>query len=319
MYRADLYEPLSTIMVYDDFDKGLDGWVVLTPNLRNDAIDYFPAQQKFADWGPPMLSSATFGYVGTHGSLSGTYSMKIGTRPVAGRAEEQPVSGSIGHALKRLTFMKKQLLKVEAWYTYKAEQDRPGLGEKDIRAFGFMWDLQDDDKRYFCGVRYMNAANGKMQQRWQYLSASEGTDEEWGAMGQSAPGEDPDGTTGKNKVYLKRGIDPQWLGKRYADGSGDSFKDVPDGRQALCFNETPDKINWHYFSLTVDTAKGEYVELRSVNRVFDLRGCKPTHVDPYPRVNYLQNPVFWIEADTDRRVFLFVDSVCISTGKGAKK
>ncbi len=53
-----------------------------------------------------------------------------------------------------------------------------------------------------------------------------------------------------------------------------------------------------------------------MNNVWNLRGCKPTPVDPFPRINYLQNPVFWIEADTNRRVFLYVDSVCISTGEG---
>ena len=84
----------------------------------------------------------------------------------------------------------------------------------------------------------------------------------------------------------------------------------------LCYNETADKINWHYFSLTVDLAQREYVELGSVNQVYDLRGCKATAVEAYPRINYLLNPVFWIEADTNRRVFLYVDSVVISTGKG---
>ena len=315
MANTALYKPLSEVLVDDDFDNGLHGWVILTPNLRQDAMEYFPTLQGYADWGPPMLSSATFSYVGTHGSLSGTYSMKIGTRPVAGRANQKPVPGSMGHAIKRLTYTKRQLLKCETWYTFKAEQDRPGIGENDIRAFGFMWDLQDDEKRYFCGARYMNAADGTMQQRWQYLSASEGTDEEWGDVGPSAIGHDLESPSGREKVYLKRGVDPQWRGKRYSDGGGDSFQDVPNGHQALCYNETADKINWHYFSLTVDLAKREYVELCSVNKVFDLRGCQPTIVDAYPRINYLLNPVFWIEADTDRRVFLFIDSVVISTGK----
>ena len=80
-------------------------------------------------------------------------------------------------------------------------------------------------------------------------------------------------------------------------------------------NETPDKINWHYFALTVDLAKWEYVELCSVNRVFDLRGVKMTLVDPYPRINFLHNPFLWVESDTNRRVFLYVDSIVISTGK----
>lgn len=315
MEKSGLYEPLEGILFHDDFDKGYNGWVVLTPNLRQDAIDYFPAQQKFSEWGPPMLSSATFGYVGTHGSLTGTYSMKIGTRPVAGRASEQPARGSIGHAIKRLTYRRRQLLRCEMWYTFKAEQDRPGLGERDVRAFGFFWDIQDEERRYFCGARYLNSADGKLQQRWQLFSAQPGTDEEWGAMGQSAVGSE-DEPAGGEKVYLKRGIDSQWLGKRYPDGGSDAFYEIPDGHQTLCFNETPDKINWHYFALTVDLAAREYVELRSVNRTFDLRGIRPTIVDAYPRIDYLLNPVLWVEADTDRRVFLFVDSIVNSTGKG---
>ena len=46
LYRFD---PLEQIMFHHDFDEGLNGWVVLTPNLRQDVVDYFPAQQRFAD------------------------------------------------------------------------------------------------------------------------------------------------------------------------------------------------------------------------------------------------------------------------------
>ena len=310
MVPSHLYDPLPEIIFCDDFDTGLNGWVNLTPNFRQDAMAYYDSMHRFTDWGPPMLSSNTFAYVGTHGSLSGTYSMKIGTRPVAGRAEEQPVAGSMGHAIKRLTFTRRQLLRCEMWYTFKAEQDRPGTGEQDVRAFGFLWDIQDDEKRTFYGVRYMNAANGVLQKRWQYLSASEGTDEAWGDTRPSAFGE------GKS-VYLRRGIDPQWLGKRDAEGGGDGFRDVPGGAQRLCYNETADKTNWHYFSLTVDMADRAYVELRSVDRRFDLRGCRPTPVDAYPNINGLLNPMLWVEADTNRRAFLYVDSVVNSTGEGA--
>jgi hypothetical protein len=316
MFPSGLYDPLEEILFQHDFDNGLCGWVVLSPNFRQDEIDYYPSQKKFADWGPPMLSSATFSYLGTHGSLSGTYCLKIGTRPQAGPPTEQPISGSIGHAIKRFTFMKKQLLRTEMWYTFKAEQDRPGIGENDVRAFGFFWDTQDDEKRCFYGARYVNAAGGKMQQRWQVFSASEGKDEDWGDMGDSAPPEDLDNPNKESRVYLKRGIDSQWLGKRSADGGGEGFMDVPNGKQALCYNETPDKINWHYFALTVDLAKKEYVELKSVNKTFDLRGIKPTMVDPYPRIDYLINPTLWVEADTNHRVFLYVDSIVNSTGKG---
>jgi hypothetical protein len=319
MINQPPYYPLEEVLFYDDFDQGLNGWVNLTPNLRQDTFDYFPAGKHFTDWGPPMLSSATFGYVGTHGSRNGTYSMKIGTKPVAGPAEEQPIKGSMGHAIKRLTFMERQLLKCEMWYTFKPEQDRPGIGESDVRAFGFFWDIQDDENRFFCGARYINAANGKMQQRWQLFSASEGTDSDWGDMVESAVGEDPNDNNPNNKVYLKRGIDSQWLGKRFENGDGDPFLNIPNGDQKLCFNETVDKINWHYFALTIDLEKKEYVELQSVNKKFNLSGIKPTIVDAYPRINFLVNPILWVETDTNRRAFLYVDSIVNSTGKRSDK
>ncbi|MDR0877877.1 MAG: hypothetical protein LBN21_07470 [Treponema sp.] len=316
MYSVNKYKPLENILCYDDFDKGLHGWMVLVPNIRADRMDYFPEHKKYAEWGPPMLSSATFGYAGTHGSMNGTYSMKLSSRPIAGPPTEPPVAGSTGHAIKRLTFLEKEYVKFEMWYAIKAEQDRPWNGENHIRGFGLVFDIQDEEKRYFCGARYMNAAGGKMQQRWQYASAVDVDDASWGDTAPSAS-DSEDGSENGKKIYIKPGVDPSWLGKRYADGGSDSFKDVPGGKQTLCYNESVDKINWHYFSLTVDMEKREYVELASINKRYDLRGCKPTLVDAYPRINQLLNPILWVEADTDRRVFLFVDSVLVSTGKRA--
>ncbi len=305
------YHPLDEVICFDDFDRGLNGWMPLTPNLQQEVMDYFPSQRRHIDWGAPMLSSATFGYAGTHGSMHGTYSMKIPTRPVAAPARELPVAGSLGIGIKRLTIPKRQPLRLEMYYAFKAEQDRPGIGESDIRAIGFTWDIQDSERRYFAGVRYINAADGKMQQRWQYLRASDGTDEDWGETGISAVGDDPDGS---DRIHIQRGLGSEHLGRRDDHGGGDGFAEIGGGRQPLCYNETADKINWHYFSFTVDLARREYVELRSVDRVFDLRGCSPTLVDPYPRIAQLLNPLVWIEADTNRRVFLFVDSIIISTG-----
>lgn len=313
MISFDKYEPLERVICYDDFDRGLNGWMPLTPNFRQDRMDYFPSQRRHIDWGAPMVSSATFGYAGTHGSMDGIYSMKIPTRPVAAPAESLPIAGSLGIAIKRLTFRHQVPLKFEMWYAFKAEQDRPGIGESDVRAIGFTWDIQDDEHRYFAGARYINAANGIMQQRWQYLRASEGSDEGWGEMGESAVGKDPSKQAGE-RVYIQRGLGSEHLGQRYANGGGDGFQEIEGSHQELCYNETADKINWHYFALTIDLGRREYVELSSVNRTFDLRGCKPTLVDPYPRIDFLLNPLLWIEADTNRRAFLFVDSIVISMG-----
>ncbi len=305
------FHPLEEVICFDDFDRGLNGWMPLTPNLQQDVMDYFPSQRRHIDWGAPMLSSATFAFAGTHGSLHGTYSMKIPTRAVAAPTRELPVAGSLGIGIKRLTIPARQLLRVEMYYACKAEQDRPGIGENDIRAIGFTWDIQDSERRYFAGVRYVNATDGRMQQRWQYLRATDGSDEEWGETGVSAVGDHGE------KVFIRRGLGSEHLGRRDDSGGGEGFAEIDGSHQALCYNETADKLNWHYFSFTLDLARREYVELRSLDRTFDLRGCSPTLVETYPRINQLLNPLIWVEADTNRRVFLFVDSVLISCGPEA--
>ena len=297
------YKPLKNIIFADDFDKGYNGWLNLMPNFRQDKFDYYDSFRDWTCWGPPMLSSATFPYAGTHGSMHGTYSMKVATRPVAGRAEERPVKGSEGMAIKRLTHGKGGLLKCEMYYAFTAEQSIPGIGEDAIRAVGFFWDTSTDDSRTMFGARYINSANGKMKQHWQLYKVDEKCTKPWGFEGDSAPGDNGE------KVTLVPGIDSQWLGARDENGGSSGFYDIPDSTQKLCYNETPDKINWHYFALTVDLDKQEYVSLESVGRKWDLRGIKATSVPRYPRIDWILNPVLFIESDTSRRVFLYVDSI----------
>ncbi len=88
---------------------------------------------------------------------------------------------------------------------------------------------------------------------------------------------------------------------------------VPDGEQDLLYNESPDKINWIYLRLTVDVQRREYIELQSMDQVFDLRGISPTLTAGYKSIDNLINPVFFVETDTDRSVHLFLDSVVYST------
>lgn len=294
------YQPLKKIICYDDFDRGINGWMDLHPNhvgknfntLRYSHVDK-------TQWGPLMLSSASFRLAGTHGSMNGTYSLKLSTRPVANPYTEAPAPGSLSHGIKRLTtHLPKGLRQYEMWYAYTPEQDRQGLSEQAIRAFGVFFDIQDDDYRYFIGARYVNAVNGEMVRRWQIFKAKEVTDTEW--------------AYGVEDDWCKMGIDAMWYGKRYADGSTDGFEWIPDGYQDLCYNESDDKINWGYLRLLIDTEKREYVELQSGNKIFDLRGEKPTLTAPYARIKGLFNPSLWVENDTDRRVFFFVDSIVIS-------
>lgn len=251
------------------------------------------------EWGPVMLSNANFGYAGTHGALNGIYSLKLATKAEANPYQEPPAPGGMSHAIKRLSARGRGLTQFEMWYTYKPEQDRIGLGEKDIRGFGVCFDVQDRAHRHFVGVRYLNSMDGQLQRRWQFAQAADVTDEEWAY--------DTEGD------WCKRGIDPMWFGKRHADGSTDGFRFIPNGTQKLIYNESDDKINWMYLRFLLDTQKREYVELESMNRLLDMRGLRPTLVAPYAGIQSLLNPVVWVEADTDRRVFLFIDSIVIST------
>lgn len=295
----DKFNPLSNVVCYDDFDQGLCGWLDLKPNFRYEDFSYHPGPVDLTHWGPTQLSTATFAFPGTHGSMNGTYSLKVCSRNNAGPYEERPAPGSQGCTIKRLTtFRPKGLLQMEAWLAYTPEQDRVGLSEQDIRAFGIMFDLQDEKHRFMPAVRYLNSVNGEPAQRWQYSHAADVSPEVW--------------EHGLKEGWHRTGIDPQWYGRRYPDGRSDSFQDVPDGQQRLCYNETVGKINWTYVRFLFDLAKREYVELQAGQQVFDMRGLGPTLADRYANIDGLLNPVFWIEADADRRVFLYLDSIVIS-------
>jgi hypothetical protein len=87
---------------------------------------------------------------------------------------------------------------------------------------------------------------------------------------------------------------------------------VPGGSQNLIYNETDCKINWQYLRLKIDFKNHEYVEMQCQNKVFDLRGTPITTVDKYRRIDGLINPVIWLETDTNRRVFLYIDSFVVS-------
>lgn len=294
------FQPLSTILCYDDFDKGMNGWMDLHPNyVGKDFGTLRHSQIEKTQWGPIMLSSASYRFAGTHGSMDGTYSLKLATRPVANPYAQPPAPGSQSLAVKRMSnHLPGGLRQMEVWYSYTPEMDRQGIGEKAIRAFGIFLDNQDEDYRYFAGVRYVNSVDGELVRRWQLFKAADVSDLDW--------------AYGVENDWAKWGIDNQWYGRRYADGSADGFMWVPDGEQDLCYNETDDKINWLYMRLLYDTRKREYVEFQSGNRVFDLRGIQLSLAAPYARINGLLNPLMWIENDDNRRVFFYADSVVVS-------
>jgi len=302
------FQPLDKILIYDVFNNGYNGWMEIMPNFNEHPFfDEQPGILSKHQWPSLMLSTATFRYPGSHGSMSGQYSLKVSTRPIANRYEEMPAPGSLGQAIKRISFhnKKRKYLQFEAWFSYTAEQDKmdgtgdlPGLHESSIRAFGFGWDLQERGNRYFAGARYLNSVNGELKNKWQIVYPSSKDDEDWAF-----------GTSGD---WCVKGIDPFWYGRRYPDGRHDGFIDVKDGHQKLVYNETDCKLNWQYVRVLIDTEERKYVELQSGDTTFDLKDQPIYTVDSYARIDGLMNPLAWIETDTNRRVFLFLDSIVIS-------
>lgn len=294
------FNPLGRVITYDDFDTGYNGWMDLTPNFVYDDYESFDSVVDLTSWPATQLSSAAMRFVSSHGSMEGTYSLKLTTAPTGGPHTEPPRPGSMGHAIKRLSrFGDPDLIQIEAWYSYTPAQDRSGVGENDIRAIGFFFDVQDSEYRYMPGVRYVNALGGKPVRRWQYYRVADGvTVNDW--------------SFGIDDAWCVPGVDNQWYGRRFEDGSGDGYQWIPGGEQELLFNESPDKINWLYFRLTVDVRRRRYVELQSMDQVFDMRDLEPTLVPGYNSIKDLINPVFFVETDTDRSVNLFLDSVVYS-------
>jgi hypothetical protein len=295
------FNPLDRVITYDDFDRGFSGWQDLTPNYVNDDYDSFPSAVDLSSWAPIQLSSAPMRFAASHGSMEGTFSLKLTTGPVAAPHTEPPADGSMGVAVKRLSrFGDPSKIQIETWYSYTPVQDRIGLGEEDIRAFGFYFDIQDSEHRYMPGIRYVNSLDGRLVKRWQYWKAAEDvTFEDW--------------NFGVKDGWCNVGIDNLWYGRRHEDGTTDGFQWVPNGEQDLLYNESPDKLNWLYLRLLVDVQKREYIELQSMDRVFDLRGIQPTLADRYRSIDNLINPIFFVETDTNRSVNLFLDSVVYST------
>lgn len=299
--QFERFNPLERVIAFDDFDRGFNGWMDLTPNFVYDDYESFDSVVDLTSWAPSMLSSASMRFAASHGSMSGTYSLKLTTAPVAAPHTEPPANGSMGVVVKRLSrFGDPGKIQIETWYSYTPSQDRVGHGEEDIRAFGFYFDIQDSEYRYMPGVRYVNSLDGELVKKWQYWKLSDGVSpEQW--------------SFGVENAWCQPGIDNLWYGRRYQDGSADGYQWVPGGEQDLLYNESPDKINWLYLRLTVDVERREYVELQSMDQVFDLRGIQPTLAPRYRSIDNLINPIFYVETDTNRSVNLFLDSVLYST------
>lgn len=287
--RLARFNPLKRILVFDDFDEGINGWAELVSNHNGNLDDLRPVLR---DMRPAQLSNCTFFDTGTHGSMSGTYALKLATR-----ARQFHTAASI----KRLTFQKPGPVQFEMYFTFKAEQtfDAPdpnwdGNFTPSERNFGEMTISNDvcmgeDGPRFICALRYRNATpEGELVQKWMYKTSLHTTTKM-----------DRAGQTLQSVDYHVREVN--------------DWKEIPGGRQPLCFNETSTKINWHYLRWVFDTAKQRNTELQVNDLVMDLRGIPvPSYGRGYRSLNHLLNFLLDVRANRAVRNFLFVDSAVIS-------
>lgn len=282
------FNPQRRILFYDDFDNGINGWTELQANHNGNLDDLRPV---LSDMRPPQLSSCTFFDIGTHGSLDGTYALKLATRP-------RPFHTSA--AIKRLTYSTPCRVQFEMWFTYKAEQTFDGNGEWDgnispaelhFGDFTVSADICEGDvgARYMPALRYLNTdRDGKPAQKWMYTTSLHTTTKM-----------DRQGLTLQTEDYHVQNI-------------GD-WSEVPGGQQPLCFNELATKINWHYLRWIIDLRKRRSETLDVNGRTMDLREVPvPVYGQQYRALNHLLN--FLVDVRTHKAVrnFLFIDSVLVS-------
>jgi hypothetical protein len=282
LLRADpqlsRFSPLSRIIFYDNFDWGLQGWTALIGNYEDNLDSILPG---FRDLRPPMLSNLTAWDTGTDGAFSGNYAMKLSSRPKA---------GSMGVAIKRITFQEAGPIRLEAYFTFKPEASELRLSETDVRAVGVLFDLQDSDvkspnpERVMPHIRYLNALDGQAVGQWQYKK-------------ERVPVQDIGGT-GKTRSHFHL--------------SSEGWLDIPGGGQWLCYNEIATKQNWHYLRLDFDLATMSFLGFRCNDRVFDVSQVEPMRMPAMANLWCMLNTAFWVETDLDKRAFFYIDSVLLS-------
>jgi hypothetical protein len=285
--RLSRFDPLDRILVADDFDDGINGWSTLIGNYEGDLGTMLPG---YRDLRPAMLSNLTMWDTGSAGSIDGTYALKLATRPKRGHTAVN---------IKRVTWRHVGLVQLECYLAYKPEARDLALGELDVRAFGLLFDIQDDEARWMPHLRFLNALEGKpaagsaTQQdsldapegRWQYKRETERVT----AIG------------GSGKTVSHWHLSPNgWL-------------DVPNGSQVLPYNEIATKVNWSYLRVLIDTRLRSFVEFQCNDKVFDGSELGVIRLPPMPNLRSMLNVGFFVQTDVDKRAFLLLDSVVLST------
>ena len=297
--RLSKFRPLPRILSFDEFNTGLHGWCELIGNYDGDGnLDLVDAHMR--DFRPPQLSSCTFFDIGTHGSMSGNYALKVATRPIAGHTAV---------AIKRLTMAERGRVQFETYFTYKAEaasdpaQSGNDYGnvvwdgnvhpsEAHFGAITVANDICDPEGiRYHCVMRYQNTdLDNRLVRRWLYPTVPEPTPRD----------------SLRNKSQFSYTDD-------FTAPNPEDWSVLGDASQNLCYNEVPTKVNWHYLRWQFDTRLRRNIELQVNDRVMDIRHVPvPHYPDRYEALENLLNFYVSVRTHAPIRNFLYLDSALIS-------
>ena len=270
--RLSRFDPLSRVLYFDDFDQGMNGWSCLVGNYE-DSLETMT--RSYARHTQPMLSQITHWDSGTHGSFDGTYALKIATRPVPGERNT---------AIKRVTFRRASRIRMETYFTFKPEANELKLSDKDVRAVGLCFDLQDGKQRVMPHLRYLNTLDGERKHQWQFKQHST----PFRAIG------------GRSETVTHDHLSPS------------DWENVPGAKQELCYNEIPTKINWHYLRFDFDLERMCWLDFQCNDQVFDCAAVESIRIPAMPNLSCMLNLVFFCESDTAKRSFFYLDSVLLS-------
>ena len=268
------FDPLDRIVYHADFSRGHCGFTATIGNYEG-SLDTILADMNFLS---PQLSSYQMWDTGTGGSIHGSYSLKLATRPI---------SGSVSAATKRLSIRSRGVVRLEAYFGIKSEATEMVLTETDVRAFGILFDIQDDRRRLLPRLRYLNSQDGKYFGQWQIKTHH--------------PQRHEIGLTGKTASI-----------SHYAPVG---YTAVPGGTQQLCHNELPTKMNWHYLSVTFDLNSMRFLQFRCNDCIYENDIPAPFELAPWPNLRGLLNTIFFVETDVDKRAYLYLDSVLFSSAE----
>jgi hypothetical protein len=289
--RLARFDPLERVLYFDDFDGGTRGW---TAHIGNYEGSLDTLLTPYADLRPAQLSNLTMWDVGSMGAMDGTYALKLATRPVPGH---------MAILIKRQTWREMADVRFEAYLAYKPEPAELVLGELDVRAFGVGFDLQDDETRWMPQYRFLNAEGGRP-------AAGDVTDQARRATPRGK-WQQRDATSAFHTIGGTGRTVSHW---HLAD---EGWHDVPGGQQVMCYNEIPTKVNWFYLRVDLDLRRRRVTRLQCNDLVMGAEPLEFIAFAAMPNLRGMLNAFLWVQTDTAKRAFLYVDSVVLSTGGAA--